>query len=1221
MSNFLIALSVFLITVIGALFAVPYMVDWNGYRGVFEDEASRMLGREVRIGGSVNLHFLPAPYFSLEKVRIADTSGTLQEPFFRTESVTIKLAIPPLLRGAIEANEIELKKPVLRLAIAKDDTWNWQSFAASWSQAAYLPSNVVLSSVTISQGLIVLHGPDGEERTRFEGIGAELSSPALDGPYRLRATFGKAGAERDLRLTTAKPAADGSFKFKGSLRASDTAASYLLDARVVDFTGRMRVEGELTAKLPFAGLWPSTGRAITDDAFELKSGLKADAAQLELANLTLSFERDGQPQIVSGDLVAQWRQALAVETKLTSRWLDLDRIAGVGAKGGPLDSAMPFAQRIRELLPAGGRSRASIAIEQANVGREAVSALLLTMVRTGDTLEIEELKAGMPGGSRGELQGVLGGSADAPVFTGSVALRGSSLTRFTNWASAGALSAEGQGDGTYGLRAHLSIEPQRVALESLAGELSGTSLRGAASYRWGATQELGLQFDGPQLDARAFIPAGAGLGDIVALLTRRAGPEEGAGKGNTAAGPTGGPGALDLSLRINTGQLLTAGAVYRDVAVEIERKAGTLRIPVLRLSGDDGFVLDLEGEVGDTGSKPKGSLRMAASAETAAALRPLAELVGIPPSLHPDAARLQGLAPFRIAGTMAFGTRLPTSIDIAAEGEAGGGGVRIRGALDGGAGGWRSGLADLTLSMENPDARAIAALVLPATGSVATAGTPVRGDGAPAGRILLRAGGIPNDGMATLFTLSAGDTAIAFRGRLSMKADATRLSGDLELTGADGSRVAALAGLTPPLRLGEFPLGGTVRFATDGRVIDVERFSFAIGGTNLRGRLILSPEGTRRRIEGQVETEAVSVADLFAPLLDRRLGSATAAAEALLADRPSIWPDQPFEPGVFDAFAGTITLKARRIDLFGSAGLDNALLQIVLGEGRVTVRQQEGQGLKSAWSTALAIGRVPAGGAELAGTLQAQGIDLASALPGTRGTAAVKLAFNGRGTSPRALVAAMQGQGTLDLQAAAVPGISPKAVGLAVDASLKASNESAPQVLRKTLAGNLSTTLLPLPQSVALEIVEGQLRSKPVSVATQVGTASGTVLLDLGSLALMSDWKLADTALAPADRALPAIAVQYRGPLAALGRLEPEVSLEALEREVTVRRMERDVDELERLRRLDEARRREDAERIREQLERTPAPVPAPPPPPQAAPPRPPPPAAPKSTLKSLFPW
>src|SRR4029079_16148936 len=133
MSNFFVALAVFLITVVGALFTVPYFIDWNGYRGVFEEEASRLLGREGRVGGAVNLHLLPTPYFRFEKVRIADSSAGLDQPFFRTESLTIKLAVPPLLRGAVEPQEIEFQRPILRLALNDKGGWNWQTFVQAVS--------------------------------------------------------------------------------------------------------------------------------------------------------------------------------------------------------------------------------------------------------------------------------------------------------------------------------------------------------------------------------------------------------------------------------------------------------------------------------------------------------------------------------------------------------------------------------------------------------------------------------------------------------------------------------------------------------------------------------------------------------------------------------------------------------------------------------------------------------------------------------------------------------------------------------------------------------------------------------------------------------------------------------------------------------------------------------------------------------------------------------
>ena len=51
MNNALLFIGGLLVVTLAALFAVPHFVDWNGYRGVFEEEASKVLGRDVRVGG------------------------------------------------------------------------------------------------------------------------------------------------------------------------------------------------------------------------------------------------------------------------------------------------------------------------------------------------------------------------------------------------------------------------------------------------------------------------------------------------------------------------------------------------------------------------------------------------------------------------------------------------------------------------------------------------------------------------------------------------------------------------------------------------------------------------------------------------------------------------------------------------------------------------------------------------------------------------------------------------------------------------------------------------------------------------------------------------------------------------------------------------------------------------------------------------------------------
>jgi hypothetical protein len=199
------------------------------------------------------------------------------------------------------------------------------------------------------------------------------------------------------------------------------------------------------------------------------------------------------------------------------------------------------------------------------------------------------------------------------------------------------------------------------------------------------------------------------------------------------------------------------------------------------------------------------------------------------------------------------------------------------------------------------------------------------------------------------------------------------------------------------------------------------------------------------------------------------------------------------------------------------------------------------------------------------------------------------------------------GTGTLQLGDTRLATLWPGAISVGAETALRAEPDKMVAALKPALAAALAGGRLPLPGSLKLEIADGRLSIKPLSIDTADGTAEGAASLDLRTLAFESDWRLSQKPPDAGDKpALPAVTVTYRGPLQALGRIEPRIASEALERELAVRRMERDVEELERLRKLDETRRREEAERQRRQFEQTPAPAPVPvapavPPQPRAA--------------------
>ncbi|MBX9588297.1 MAG: AsmA family protein [Hyphomonadaceae bacterium] len=1196
MNNLLIAIAVFVITVVGALFAVPYFVDWNSYRSNFEEEASRVVGREVQVDGDVTLHLLPTPYFRLEKVRIADAKADLT--FFKAESLSIRLSIPPILRGIVEANEIEFQRPILRLALDAKDAWNWQSFAQALSSGGYMPSNVTLTSLKIAEGVLALHGPDGSERTRLEGLNGELSAPALDGPYRFRGTFVSGGAEREIRLATAAPEADGSVRLRASLRLMDTGAAYLLDARVADLMGKPRVEGELTARLPIAGLWQplpqgsaaARKRAGADDedkleksevAFDLKAAVKADVAGVQLSDLSLTFEQDGRPQIVSGTVRANWRSELVLDMNIASRWLDLDRITGASEQSGPIESIAKFSARLRDLIPGYGKAQVTLAIDQASLGHESIGPVHLLLKRSDERLEIQELRVALPGGSRGELQGTIlstvQSTAQSVVFDGRLGLRGASIARFLTWATGNALPIDARADGAFGLRTQITAGNGQVAARDLVGNLSGTTLAGTAQYRWDSSRpELSVALEGPQIDARAFIPAGASLADLFDFLLNR--PEA---QRQGQAKPGWGNLQSDLLLRVSAGQLATAGRVYRDVAAAMELKDGHLRQLRLRLSGEEGYSVELEGSVDDAATRPKGSLRGVVMAD-AAGVAPLIELAGVPVTLRPADDRGQAMAPLRLAGSMTFGGRTATSADLIADGEAGGAAVKLNARFDGSAGGWRAGPADVTTAIDSADGAKVAKL-LP------TAPTPAR---AGPGRILIKAAGVPDEGLTTLASFDAGDVALGFRGKVVPVDTGLKTAGDVDFNADDGAPLAALIGLSPPLRLDGVPISGRLTLALEDGTIDIDKLAATIGGSRLAGRIKLFRTADQRRIDASLDTDELSIAKLLAPLLDQRL-AITGVAEAAILGRQAIWPEEPFAAAVFDSFAGNVRLTSKRLTLADGIALERAKLDVALAPGSIEIQDITGAALGGQFKARVSLAKVT-GGAEMRGTL-AFGAALEAfsdtSPPRASGPLRGTLEFAGRGSNPRALMPTLQGQGKIEFGEARLDTLWPGAISLAADAALKAEPDKMAATVRRDLASSLSTGNLSLDQkAVALEIGDGQLRVKSFAIDTREGRATGIASLDLKALTFDSQWRLeAKTGVAgTSGKQLPAVTVVYRGPVSALGAIEPRIDSAALEQELSARKIERDVEELERLRRLDEQRRQMDAERLRKQFEQAP---------------------------------
>jgi hypothetical protein len=678
-----------------------------------------------------------------------------------------------------------------------------------------------------------------------------------------------------------------------------------------------------------------------------------------------------------------------------------------------------------------------------------------------------------------------------------------------------------------------------------------------------------VTLEGARLDIRGLFPANLSLIDAFALFGRAPSARKDHGRAQEMRGAILKALQSDLDLQLKAGQLVTASRAYRDFSAAVLSRGGNLSQLQLRLAGDDGYTLELEGKVDNLATQPKGTVRGHVAAETPDSVAPLATLLGVPGALRLGDIRERGMVPLRLAGALTLGGRTPTSADLVVDGESGGAAVKVNARFDGAAAGWRSGRAEITAAVDANDAGRITALLFPD-------GLPTgRAGGTKPGRILVRAGGVPAEGLATLASVDAGDVALNFRGRVAIDDTGAKADGDLEARAGNGTALATLAGLSPPLRVDGVPVSARLKLAMSEDTLSMDKLALQLGGTKLIGKIALSRAEGRPRIDATLNADDLTVGNLLIPLLDRRFSAASAAEAALGQQSP--WPDEPFFAPALDTIDGQIRLGVKRLTLADGMALQRAKVNVLLRPGKIEVKDIAGSAPGGEVKAGLTIEKAP-GGANVRGTLAL--LIALDELPGPRpprasGVLSGRLAFSGRGVSPRAVLSALQGEGSIALGEARLPTLAPAAVANAAVVALKAEPGRLVPALRRALtAGGASDGLSVGQTTVALEIADGQVRSAPLVVDTNVGRATGTTRLDLKTLRLDSQWRIEartppDSTTAAAKQ-LPAVTVSYRAPLAMLGLAELQIDATALEQELAARKIEQDMEELERLRRLNE---------------------------------------------------
>lgn len=1186
---FLLLGSLLLLALTAALVA-PRFIDWGNYTDLIEEQASRILGRDVHVSGAVDLRLLPMPRLTFSDVEIASRDdGALPEVSVVQMQALMSLA--PFLSGEAEIVELILDRPILRLSALDEEE-------GLLDDDGFDPGSIAIEEARILDGRVERLAPDGSTQVLIEGLNATLHAPSLFGPWRVDPASAIINGERvSMRIQSGVYGGDRRMRLRLSvlpvMRAMEVTIDGFIDWSQADarFEGQARAESLLVAEQEPADAL--TWRVSAD----VEAGLAAVSAEA----IEASFGQGGdQAFVLAGQAQVNLGESPAFNAELSSRQVDLDRMLGGGA-AAPIDLAAGWSAagellRWIDQVPMPGAM--SFDIPAIVIGGSVIRDIGFDATyRPGLPVSLDDLVATFPGDTDFGFTGAVA-PANVPGLTldGVMTLTSAAPDLFVGWST----GRRDEGDtfsqlSAVEMSARVVAQPGRVALERLRGMIDGAALNGSVTYEAGLNEAVGGRLD---------VDLSAGRFDfgLLAGLSRWLTHSEGTERQDSFIS------TVNADLLVD--ELVAGPENLGEVAVSVAVTQDTLRIDQLTIGNAVGARVSATGFLDRQVMPPSGVLSFDANVDQLDGLvRLTRDVFGDNPFLV-DLARNTGLyEPVAVTGT--YTRTAQDGLRVGLTGTVGGADVDLTGdmplidgeaALPDGLGGLFDRPSEFRLDVNSPDAFAM-------IGQLGVAALPIDTEGPGTLLVSLSSDGITEprlrfafDGLETSLRLDAGLDGSAQTGVSGLSGTGSVFVGNVAQSGL-------LAGMALP---GLFdPISASARFDVaydvEGREAVLSAMSGEFAEVPLAGELTVSRNPLGTHIDAELEADRLDLRGLVAGFV----GPGT-----FDLGFSEVWPEGPiaFNPMPVNM---DLQVSAPRMEIWDDVTALGAQVVLRAREGEVVLDQIRGQVYGGTVNGRLVM-RDADRGTIATGRLALDGLDLAqigwerSGQPVMYGDFSTSLSFETSGGSLSSLMSALTGDGTFALSDVTVSGLGLDGFARVLQASDAGLLEEAGDI-EAAFADALSAGTMRIEAADnPITLVGGVARASNLYIDGQSTALRGGVTLDLSTGLVDADFSYAAVA-GPGDVAsMPNVGLSFVGPVAAPERqldvsqmgsflnvrqLELEIrrvetlNAEILERERLLRTMASlDLDltriEAERL----EAERREaerlEAERLAEEAQR-----------------------------------
>jgi large subunit ribosomal protein L24 len=1143
----LIGLAVALILALVTALVGPFVVDWNDYRALFEKEASRLAGIDVRVHGKIDGRLLPSPQISLKDVEI----GRANAGGIRADALDIEFALGPLMRGEWRAAEMRLAGPSIHLGLDASGRVQAPSLALNFD-----PQALSIDRLSIVNGTLTLSDAASSRRVQLDKIWFNGDVRSLLGPLKGEGAFSYGGTLFPYRIAAGRYGADGTLKLHVNVDPSDVALSVEADGTLFLAGLAPRFEGTLALARPVGiarGGSSGGSKAGLTPPWRVGGKVKVSQKQALLEQIDFSYGSGEDAVHLFGTADMTFGARPRLNGVVSGRQIDLDRVL----TGGDAAPGEPPAVLIRKLIATAAAAikpdfpvSLGVGVDLITLGGASIQNLRGDVSSRDGGWLLDRFEFRAPGLTQARLSGRVALEDGAVTFKGPADVTSGDPRLLASWLQ-GAKPAVAASPRQMRARGDLTIGATRLAIDDMRAEFAGETVTGRLAYSFpagGKPARLDTELTAPQLDIDAV------QGFVAALM-----------QGGSFERPR------EVSLALDIGRATMAGYEAKQASLRMRLGEQGLELDKLSIADFGGASLSARGTIALEG-RPGGRVTLDLDARD---LRAFTAALG---TFAPDLAdRLRETAP------MLAPARLQSTLTVESTASAVKAGLVVAGTA-----------GKLTVKLDGEAATATPQFAL---SSLAAADLRVKGRldakdnvllarflgldrvlaiGPGDGQLTFDASGSSSKDMTLAGRWTGKDVDIALDGKASSvfggDPNAAKAAMTLKVARADMSGLRGdLAVIAEPL-----PVALTAKIAVAGPAVRFDDIAGTVAGQSLRGRLAVE-RGAVRKVSGDVTVGGLDLAALVA--------AGAGFPPQLTKTDAWAWPTDPFGAPELEGYAGSVAVHAPVARLTPDWVLRGFAAVVRFDDKSFALDKVSGRLAGGQFDGALALRR-GAQGLGLDATLALKGAEAASLTPNAvrapvAGKLGLTLTAEGAGLSPATLIGSLDGSGTVTLEDGRLAGLDPRvfeAVANAADRNAQADLKQLATLAGRALdAGNLS-----IPKAQAdISLSAGQLRVSNVSLPADGADASLSGRFDLGDGSLDARITLSG---AVESGMRPNLFVALRGPAAAPVR---SIDASALTGWLTMKAIERHAQELKKLEaeRAAEAARKQ-AEQARLQAER-----------------------------------